>query len=88
MKAMTDINNNFNVKGKKNNLSPVSDADREIPTFGSTYNAGTSFPALSIDPRVGSSLSASETDGRFYLSHGICLFCFVLCVVFVFPFGV
>ena len=28
----------------------------------------TSFPALSINPPVGISLSASETDDRFYLS--------------------
>ena len=30
----------FNVMGKKNNQSSVSDADREIPTIGSTDNAG------------------------------------------------
>ena len=29
----------FPVIGKKNNQSSVSDADREIPTFGSTDNA-------------------------------------------------
>ena len=60
----------------KNNQTSVSDADREIPTRGSTDNAGnpvpetryTSFPALSVDPRVGISRSASETDVRFYLS--------------------
>ena len=32
--------NNVNVIGKKNNLTSVSDADREIPTLGSTDNAG------------------------------------------------
>ena len=29
----------------------------------------TSFPALSVHPRVGISLSASKTDDRFYFSH-------------------
>ena len=29
----------FNVIGKKNDQSPVSDADREIPTLRSTDNA-------------------------------------------------
>ena len=46
-----------------------SDAEREILTLGSTDNAGnlvTSFPALSVYPRVGISLSASVTDDRFY----------------------
>ena len=32
----------FNVIGKKNNQTSVSDADREIPTLGSTDNAGNS----------------------------------------------
>ena len=30
----------FNVKGKKNNQTSVSNADLEIPTLGSTDNAG------------------------------------------------
>ena len=62
----------FNVIGKKNNQTSVSDADREIKTLESTDNAGkslTSFPALSVYPWVGISLSASETDDRFYLSR-------------------
>ena len=61
----------FNVTGKKNNQTPVSDADREIPALGSMDNAGnsiTSFPALSFYPQVGISWSASVTDDRFYLS--------------------
>ena len=33
---------NFNVIGKKYNQTLVSDADREIPTLGSTDNAGNS----------------------------------------------
>ena len=37
----------------KNNQASVSNADRETPT---------SFPALSVDSRVGISRSASETD--------------------------
>ena len=63
------INNYSNVImiiGKKNNQTSVSDADREIPTLGSTDNA--LFPALSVYPRVGISLSTSETDDGFYLS--------------------
>ena len=41
----------FNDLGKKNNQISVSDGAREIPTLGSTDNAGnseTSFPALSV----------------------------------------
>ena len=66
----------------KSIISLVSDADREIPTLGSTDDAGnevteksqlegkrmmpetrfTEFLSLSVDPRVGISRSASETD--------------------------
>ena len=46
MKEMTD-NNNFNVIGKKNNQTSVSDADREIPALGSTDNAGNSVNLVS-----------------------------------------
>ena len=70
------IFNKFYVIVKKNNQTSVSDADREIPTLGSADNAGnsvTSFPALSADPRVGISLSASETDVRFYLRIQCCV---------------
>ena len=35
------------IRGKKNNQSSVSDADREIPTLGSTDNAGNSVNLLS-----------------------------------------
>ena len=41
------INNNFNVIGKKNNQTSVSDADRQIPTLGSTDNAGNSVNFVS-----------------------------------------
>ena len=41
------INNNFNVIGKKNNQTSVSDADRQIPTLGSTDNAGNSVSLVS-----------------------------------------
>ena len=61
----------FNAIGKQNNQTSISDADREIPTLGSTDNAGNSvnsFPALSVYPRVGFSLSEAETDDRFYFS--------------------
>ena len=50
----------FNVLSKKNNQTSVSDADREIPTLGST--------ALSVYHRVEISLSELETDDRFFLS--------------------
>ena len=36
------IFNNFNVIGKENNQTLVSDADREIPTLGSKEYAGSS----------------------------------------------
>ena len=48
MKEMT--NNkiiNFNVIGKKNNQTAVSDADREIPTRGLMDNAGNSVNLIS-----------------------------------------
>ena len=38
---------NFNVIGKKNNQTSVFDADREIPTLGSTDNAGNSVNLVS-----------------------------------------
>ena len=37
----------FNVIGKKNNQTMVSDADQEIPTLGSTDNAGNSVNLIS-----------------------------------------
>ena len=37
---LNDILIVFNIIGKKNNQTLVSDADREIPTLGSTDNAG------------------------------------------------
>ena len=61
----------FPITGKENNQSSVSNADREIPTLGSTDNAGNSdslFSGITVYPRVGLSRSASETDDRFYLS--------------------
>ena len=60
--------NNFNAIGNKNNQTSVSNADREIPTLGSTDNAGNSVN-LVYDiipyPRIGISRSASETNDRF-----------------------
>ena len=41
------IFNNFNVIGKTNNQTLVSDADREIPTIRSTNNAGNSVNLVS-----------------------------------------
>ena len=38
---------NFNVIGKKNNETLVSDADREIPTLGATNNAENSVNLVS-----------------------------------------
>ena len=37
----------FNVIGKKNNQSPVFDADRKITTLGSTDNAGNKINLVS-----------------------------------------
>ena len=54
MKEMTnDKLYYFNVIGVKKNQTSVSDADREIPTLGSTDDAGNSFPVLSVYHRVG-----------------------------------
>ena len=55
--------------GKKHNHISVSDADREIPTLGSTDNVdkSASVPALSVYSRVGISPSASKINVRFYL---------------------
>ena len=39
--------NNFNVLSKKNNQTSTSDAEREIPTIGSTDNAGNSVNLVS-----------------------------------------
>ena len=68
----------LNIKDKKNNQTTVSDADGEITTLGLTDNAGNSFPAFSVYPRIGISLSTSGTDVKFYLS------CFPLCFLFCF----
>ena len=68
---MLIINSLFktSVLSKKNNPSPISDADREIPTLESTdIMQEMRFPALSICLGVRISLSALETDDRFYIS--------------------
>ena len=44
---MTIINIFFNVIGKKNKQTSVSDADREIPTLGSMDDAGSSVNLVS-----------------------------------------
>ena len=61
----------FPIIGKRNNQSPVSDADREIPTLGSKDNAGNSVNLVSgiIRSTSGWDWSALETNDRFYLSH-------------------
>ena len=46
IKEMNDFKT-FTVIGKKNNQTLVSDADREIPTLGSTDNAGNSVNLVS-----------------------------------------
>ena len=64
------INNMFNVIGKKNNQTLVSDADREIPTLGLTDNAEnsiTTFLLLSVYPWVLIFRSAAETDVPFFI---------------------
>ena len=58
--------------GDKYNLFSVSDADQEISTSGKRImpeSRFTSFPALSVVPRVGISRSASETDGKLFFSY-------------------
>ena len=52
--------------GKKNNQSSVSNADQEIPTLGSTDNAGNSVNLVSSIIRF--PWVALETDDRFYLA--------------------
>ena len=62
----------FPIIGKKNNQSSVSDAERKIPTLGSTDNASNSVNIVSGIIRLpsgGISRFASETDDRFYLSQ-------------------
>ena len=49
----------FNVMGKKNNQTSVSDADREIPTLGSTDNAENSVNLVSGIIRLPSGLDFS-----------------------------
>ena len=63
---------NFNIIGKKYNQTSVSDADREIRSLGLTDNAGNRVSALSIYPRVGISLSASETDEKILFVFNNC----------------
>ena len=51
----------YSIIGKKTNQLSVSDADQEIPTLGSTDNAGNMVNLVSDIihyPRVGTSLSA------------------------------
>ena len=61
----------FKNRYDKNNLPSVSDADREIPTLGTTDNAGNE---VNLDsgiirlPEVEISWSASETENKLYLS--------------------
>ena len=46
------IINIFNVIGKENNQASDSDADREIPSFGLTDNAGNSVNLVSSNIRL------------------------------------
>ena len=53
------------LNGVRQNLSSVSDADREIPTEGQQIlleTKFTKFPAVATDQTVGISQSASETN--------------------------
>ena len=64
----------FPIICNRNNQSSVSDADQEIPALGSTDNAGNSVNLVSgiiRYPRVRISLSASETEEKFYLSGSL-----------------
>ena len=76
------IFNNFNVIGKRNNQTSISAADRENQPSRQRIlleTRQTSFPELSVYPRVGVSRSAPETDNIFYLSvfvaQLLCLLC-------------
>ena len=59
----------FNIIGKKKNQTSVSAADWEIPTLGSTDNAGNLVSGISVYPQVGISRSVSVIDVRFILSQ-------------------
>ena len=54
----------FNVIGKKNSQTSVYDADREIPTIGSTDNAGNSVNLVSGIIRLPSGLGFSVCIGE------------------------
>ena len=58
-------------KCKKNNQTSVSDSDEKSQPSGQHIMPETrltSFPALSVYPRIGISRFASETGDRFYLA--------------------
>ena len=55
-KKIRIINKKFNVIGKKNNQTSVSDAVREIPTLRATHNAGNSVNLVSSILRLPSGL--------------------------------
>ena len=61
----------INAIGKKNIQTSVSDAERKILILGSMDTAGNEVNLVSGIIRVGISLSASETDDRFYLSGNV-----------------
>ena len=57
----------FQRTGKKNDCSLISDADREIPTLGSTDNVGNLINLVTcIILGAVIFLSASKTNDRFY----------------------
>ena len=63
IKEIRMINNNFNGIGKRNNQTSVSDADREIPTLGSTDNSENWVNLVSGIIRLPSGLDFSACIG-------------------------
>ena len=59
----------FRITDKKNNQSSVSYADREIPTLGSTDNAGKKVNLVSGIIRLHSGLDFSTNDSFFLSMH-------------------
>ena len=60
--------NNFNLIGKKNNHTLVSDADREIPILGSTDNTGNEVNLVSGIIRLPSDWDRRPMLDSIYLS--------------------
>ena len=80
---MRSLATKLTLQSDKYILTSVSDADREIPTRAERImpeTRFTEFPALSVDPRVGISRFALETD-VFFLSMTL-KFIIIICLFF------